>query len=245
MDVTASRQQSKTQGKTDRSGYRYFSDTELGRAHALAHDALDAGQPAAGHRRLGAWLTGRKGRGSRFAHLHWHMAVFEIATGRVREAQARLLEHIVPAMDCGDALTDGPSLLWRLALSGRPPSELPWELTRRVALGVGLEDDPFVQLHALLAFSGAGDTRAVDNWLAKATTASVSVQRQVLIHIARGLRALIVGDNSTAANLLARYMPHAACLGGSGAQNQLFGEIAALAIRRARGPGAASRSRAA
>jgi len=98
-----------------------------------AHRLLDAGRPEEGHRVIGAWLATHEGTGSDWIHLQWHMAVFEIATGRWSSAFRRFARHILPAVSAGDAHTDAPSLLWRLSLASPGGVEIPWEPVRDAA----------------------------------------------------------------------------------------------------------------
>lgn len=101
----------------DRIGFRFFTDGAMGEAHAMAHELLDGDREAEGYERLGAWLEAHPISGSEGIHLHWHQAVFEIAVGRVHAAHRRYLERIAPHVPSGGALTDAPSLLWRLWLA--------------------------------------------------------------------------------------------------------------------------------
>ena len=101
----------------DRSGYVVFSDGDIGAAHVMAHELLDTGEILVGRERLGQWLTGREGAGSDWAHIQFHMAVFELEAGDWDAAYARFLKEVMPiAAASEDALTDAPAT----ASSGLP-----------------------------------------------------------------------------------------------------------------------------
>jgi hypothetical protein len=211
----------------DAGGYAIFSAGEAGSAHVMAHRMLDQGLHAAGHRLLGAWLEGRSGAGSEWVHLQWHMAMFELALGDWKGAFARFRKHILPAATTtGEALTDAPSLLWRLSLAATAPVELPWEPVREMALArMRRPSKPFVELHNLLALAGAGDIESLDGWLRGRAPVGRSQSEGLLVRAALALRAYAAGDHRHAAEALASLAPHLSRVGGSRAQNGLFESI--------------------
>jgi hypothetical protein len=243
METTQARQ-----GTVDRdvSGAPLFCEGAEGFAHVEAHRMLDAGLVEEGHRRLGAWLAVHEGSGSDWAHLQWHMAVFELATGRWDEAHARCMCEVLPAVCAGDAYTDGPSLLWRLSLTAGGAVVLPWETVRDAAIeGVREPCSSYVALHHLLAFSGAGDVSSIERWRHRRERDASSLGEHVLSRMAEGLSAFAGEDYSRAAVTLAATAPHVWRLGGSRAQNELFALISLEARGRAEGNSVFTRRRAA
>jgi hypothetical protein len=220
----------------DVSGSPLFCHGASGSAHVAAHRLLDAGRPAEGHRVLGDWLAAHDGAGSDWTHLQWHMAVFEIATGRWLSAFTRFTRHILPAVSAGDAHTDGPSLLWRLSLTSAGRVEMPWELVREAALErLHAPSDSYVTLHHLLAFAGADDAFSIRRWRNARTCDVSSLSDHVLNRMAEGLGAFAAQDYSRAAVTLAAAAPQVSRLGGSRAQNELFELISQEARWRAEG----------
>jgi hypothetical protein len=133
------------------------------------------------------------------------------------------------------ALTDTPALLWRLALSAPQPVALHWEPMRRTALAYMHDTpDPFVQLHRLLALAGAGDTSGIEHWLRTDQRFANTKQQRVMERFALALWALSSDAYLRAADLLHAVLPDLPLVGGSQAQNQLFGQLAALAAQQAR-----------
>ncbi|UCF46595.1 MAG: hypothetical protein JSU89_05270 [Myxococcales bacterium] len=230
----------------DVSGSPLFCDGASGLAHVVAHRHLDAGQPKEGHRVLGAWLATHEGTGSDWIHLQWHMAVFEIATGRWTAAFQRFVRHIQPAVSVGEAYTDAPSLLWRLSLSNPGRLEIPWEPVREAAIeGLRAPSSPYVELHHLLALAGAGDGSSINRWRSTRTRDGSSLSGHVLTRMAEGLGALVAQDYARAAVTLAATAPQISRLGGSRAQNELFELVSQEARWRAEGTSVFADQRAA
>jgi len=233
-------------GARDVSGAPLFCDGGSGWAHVEAHRLLDTDRPEEGHRVLGAWLAEHEGAGSDWVHLQWHMAVFEIATGRCGAASERYARQILPAVSTGDAYTDAPSLLWRLSLASPGEAEIPWEPVREAAVeGLRAVNAPYVELHHLLALAGAGDGSAIRDWRNTRRRDASSLSGHVLTRMAEGLGAFAARDYSGAAVTLAATVTKVSRLGGSRAQNQLFELISQEARWRAEGTSVFALQRAA
>jgi len=218
------------------SQFKVFSRGEVGQMHVFAHELTDQGRYALGHRVLGEWLDGKRGETSQDVHLHWHMGVFELAVAEWDAAYTRFNELILPAVECGEAATDAPAMLWRLRLNAPRSTPLPWEVARRYA-SVNLDDeaDRFIVLHHLLALAGAGDVSRLDRWLA-APTIPREHGGEVLAQLGQGLRAFANEDFKASAAALNASTSDLADVGGSDAQRQLFHHIAAVAADRAGSP---------
>ena len=219
----------------DVSGYEIFSQGPLGEAHALAHQLADTAQWHRGHQLLGSCLDTQSGEGSDWIHLQFHMAIFELALDDWGSAHRRFLREILPAATrTAQALTDAPALLWRLALSAPAPVKLPWEPIRRTALAHLYEpNDPFVQLHHLMALAGAKDTDSIALWVGKISTLATADDRWILKRFAHAMLALSRDEFAKAANRLHPSLPDLALIGGSQAQNVLFDLLAVRTARQA------------
>lgn len=206
----------------DVSGYAVFAAGEVGVAHVAAHAAVDSGNLETGRRELGAFLDSHTGSGSDWAHLHFHMALFELAANDWDAAYRRFRSEILPlATESQEALTDAPGLLWRLALTAPRPLQLPWAPVRDTALMSLGESDPFVEMHNLLALAGAGDATSILAWLRTASELAPSADRKVR-QFAVALLRYVRGDLALAADMLDDLIPSLGEIGGSHAQNQLF-----------------------
>ncbi len=223
----------------DKSGFRYFAEGDIGQAHAMAHELLDDGRELDGYVQLGEWLRLFEASGapidrasSEWIHLQWHMAVFEIAAGQLIAAYERYRRAILPFVPAGKALTDAPSLLWRLhvapeaAATGEPwTSE--WQCVCDAALErMDLECNAYIAVHHLLAFAGARDVRSLDTWLdAFYARAPCCQKSRFLLQIGWGLRTFANRDYLPATRLLENPSQEVAQFGGSAAQNGIFKQI--------------------
>ena len=212
----------------DALGASLFNHGELGRAHVLAHRALDADEIRNGHFALREFLGARSGTGSCWVHLQWHQLVFELELGRLSCALDLYHREVKPAIEMGLAATDGPSALWRLHLAA-PGFPLDWSpahsiAVRRLAAG---GDEPFVQFHHLLALAGAGDARRLERFISLQGDGTLGrcawmllafVQRQ-WSDVVSGLDMLLSDDRP---------------VGGSRAQNALLRQIRDFAAVRPR-----------
>ena len=221
-------------GVRDAAGYEIFSHGASGAAHAFAHRMFDSGQIHAGRRGLEAWVAGRHGRGSDWLHLHFHLALFELETGDWQRAYDRFeTEILAAAASSAEALTDAPGLLWRLQITAPEPVALPWQPLRRTALANLHRDlSAFVQLHNLLAIAGAGDVRGMQRWLESGSAAEMTPGDRQLRQFAPALIALAAGSWRQAGLLLQATMHEISSVGGSGAQNTLFAQLAAWCARQ-------------
>ena len=204
-------------------GHTIFSDKRSGHLHRIAHHASDHDLPEWGLEALGKPLAENEVLDSRWLHLHFHMARFEIDTGRWEAALQRFRRFYIPAILRGsDVLTDAPALLWWVTLSTPYPVELPWGVVHSMALrAVHQPLDPFVRMHQLLAFAGAKDARALKACIARLTT-TATVADRTLRSTATALLALAEGAWRPAADRITRLMPEILSLGGSHAQQSLF-----------------------
>lgn len=228
-------------GVRDVSGATIFSTGDLGTAHAMAHRMLDAGDFERGYAVLGSWLDGRAGAGSEWLHLQFHMAVLELELGMWDAAFERYVEHLAPAAASTSlALTDAPAIAWRLGLAAGDLDAVPWDGVRCAATRrLTHRDEPYVELHHVLAFAGAGDHGGLERWLVSRGRRARTASDRLVVRFGRAMRAQAAGEVAAAATGLAEVVPFVSVIGGSRAQNLLFEAIADAATRRhaAVGPG--------
>jgi len=220
----------------DVGGFPIFATGEFGPAHVAAHRLFDQGRLQEGHRRLGSWLATHSGAGSDWVHLQFHMALFEIAVGKWYAAYLRFTNEILPvAAATGSALTDAPSLAWRLQLTAPRPVVIAWDVLRRTALRYADHPaTPFVELHHLLALAGADDLENIERWLQKSCSRGArSLTTTVLTSVAVALGAWCRRDYRAAAVAIRRSAPRLHLVGGSHAQRQLFIDLERAARQRA------------
>ena len=169
-------------------------------------------------------------------HGWWHLALFQLAQGRLEDALATYDRHVRDPRSTAVAdLIDASALLWRIGLAGADPG-LRWrELAAAWAPHIEDRFCSFNDLHAMLAFVGARDWRRVDQLVRALRTAYSrptrhgKTTRLLGLAACRALAAFGRGDDLLAITLLASLPAQAHRLGGSHAQR----DVLHLTMRRA------------
>lgn len=209
-------------------------------AHAVAHVNEMRGDLDRGI----AWLEAGAAQwapGSGFAyHNWWHLALLYLDRGDTRQVLALYDEKIRPAPDAQVLLEwiDASAMLWRLRLEGVDvgerfaPLAACWERAR---------DDAFYafnDVHAVLAFLGAGRIADAERILASLRRVALEdsdngdMTRRVGLPFAAACVALEKGDAAHCAETLLAVRPVAQRFGGSHAQRDLLSLTALHAAMR-------------
>ncbi len=197
-------------------------------SHSVTHSYFEQGDAANGGRWLGDWLDGWDRRASYNTHLSWHLALFELAQGKYRQALDLYETHIRPGVQARNLanLQDAASLMWRLQIySGAEPGK-PWDEVREMALPAAETPGPaFRDCHAALAFAGAGDAESTQKFVDRVKAQGEKgddLSREMVLPIALGAAAFAAGDYDEAADLMGPTYPMLARIGGSHAQREVF-----------------------
>ncbi|MCW5635605.1 MAG: tetratricopeptide repeat protein [Rubrivivax sp.] len=221
--------------------------------HVMAHVLETAGRADDGV----TWMHGRiddHAADRQFSvHTWWHLALFHLGAGEPAEA-LRLYDRRVRATASAEVadLIDAASLLWRLELAGGEPGARWHALAAAWAHHAEDAFCSFSDVHAMLAFAGAGDEANAQRLLrtlraaAGRPTRHGETTRQLGEPACRALHAFARGDAALASTLLARLPALAHRLGGSHAQRDVLYLTWLHAIERVRRPmrGTASRGAA-
>jgi tetratricopeptide (TPR) repeat protein len=197
--------------------------------HVMAHVFEMTGRAQAGAR----WLTAHQphwAAGTTVAtHCWWHLALFHLRQGDVDHTLALYDRRVRDARSAqiGD-LIDAAALLWRLRLHGVDAGARWAELA--AAWSVHLDDGfcTFNDLHAMMAFVGAGEGSMAERLVAhldRARTRATrhgATTRQIGLPACRGLLAFGRGDDALAVTLLASLPAAAHRVGGSHAQRDVL-----------------------
>lgn len=208
--------------------------------HAVAHCFEMQGRSADGI----LWMESREADWSQdnaiAVHNFWHTALFYLDLGE-RERVLELYDRNVrgSASEVMLDLVDASALLWRLELAGFDVKARFQELAaafRRV------EEEghyAFNDLHALMAYAGAGALRDVERVLRGLERASSEpgtnavLAREVGLPASRGFAAFAVGDYASAVDSLFAVRPFAHSFGGSHAQRDVLDATLVVAAQRA------------
>ncbi len=206
--------------------------------HARAHVLEMQGRTAEGVR----WMTDRLAHwdrpGASGAHVWWHLSLYHLDLGDAQRAleiyDARLAND-----DAGvSELIDAAALLWRLELRGAALGERWSRLADRWAPRAEHAFCAFSDVHAMLAFVGAGRRdlqqrllRAQRRRLALGGT-NVEMIRNVGLPAAEALAAFGRGDYARAVRRLRGLPDVSHRLGGSHAQRGVLGLTLREALKR-------------
>ncbi|HKZ04385.1 MAG TPA: tetratricopeptide repeat protein [Methylomirabilota bacterium] len=217
-------------------------------AHALAHVCYETGAVDEGTRFLEGWLPGYERASTLHCHLSWHLALFELARGRIERALEVYEDAIAPGASQApplNTLSDSAALLWRLGLYGEPTPAARWarvaEFAARAFPRPGLA---FADIHVALAHAGHGDTAALTRIVEafrEADRAGRLPAGPGAAALAEGLGAFAAGDYPGTIARIAPIAGEVIRLGGSHAQRDVFEETLIQAyLRSGRGSEAAA-----
>jgi tetratricopeptide (TPR) repeat protein len=191
--------------------------------HALAHVFYEAGEPEAAAELLDAWLPGYGRAAPLHCHLSWHHALSELERGNLGAAWAIYHDALTPAASSLappiNALTDAAAFLWRVHLRGEVVPREEWEAVRALADGFA-PGIVFADLHAALVYAICEDLATLQFRL-ESLRRSASAGT-IALPLAEGLAAFARGEFAQAVTLLTPVKEGVVCVGGSGAQRDLF-----------------------
>jgi hypothetical protein len=210
-------------------------------AHALAHAYFEQGDAASGGKFLSGWLPAHDRASFLNGHLTWHLALLVLETDDCQGALKIYQEQIRPSVSDApliNVVTDGASLLWRLALDGRDISRSHWdeiaEFGDRRLPHAGAH---FMDLHCVLAAAAMGDDARLNRRLSELERLHADgrlAPGATALELCRGVRAFAAGDDREAIRILEPLMPEVVRIGGSHAQRELWEDTLIMACLRAR-----------
>lgn len=210
--------------------------------HARTHVLEMQGRAAEGIRWMGERAAFWTGHGASSTHVWWHLALHHLELGNARHALAiydrRIASGDAPALN---ELIDASALLWRLELHGTDPGARWQVLAERWAPRAEDAFCAFNDLHAMMAFVGAGRRdlaqrllQAQQRRLPQGGT-NAGMLWTVGLPASQSLAAYGEEDYDLAAHLL-RPLPEVSHrLGGSRAQHGLLGLTLKAAEKRGQG----------
>lgn len=204
--------------------------------HVMAHIFEMTDRPDAGAQWLEAHAAAWSADTLVATHCWWHLALFELARGRLDRALALYDERVRlgHSSELAD-LIDASALQWRLLLHGVDTGARAAELADAWAPHVDDGFCSFSDLHAMLAFVAARDwaqAQRLERVLVQARsrpTRHGTSTRVLGLPACRALMAFGRGDDARSVELLARLPALAHRLGGSHAQR----DVLQLTARRA------------
>ncbi len=208
--------------------------------HGLAHAWYELGDDEAGTTFLERFLSSFPRDAGMHCHVSWHLAMFELRSGRPERMWAVYDDAVAPRA-CPlasplNAATDAASLLWRAALHGERVTEEQWREVRAYVLerfpSTGI---PFVDVHRAIACVLGGDPRSLESIVSVMREADARGQLPtgpVTPDVIEGLAAFAAGDDATTIRRLAPRLEELVRVGGSHAQRDLFSHTLIAACLR-------------
>jgi tetratricopeptide (TPR) repeat protein len=196
-------------------------------SHNIAHVCYETVDNAGGIAMLSEWLEGYDRLAPFHCHLAWHLALFELQSGRPEEALAIYERDIAGAVNPRLAMIDGTALLWRFGLYELPMGPLPWRHLADLAGRVTRPGFVFGDIHAAIAYASAGDTAAMSALIAGLEALDAKghpIARPVVLPLVRGTTAFAAGDYAGALGHLEPVDGQIHRVGGSHAQWELYEE---------------------
>jgi hypothetical protein len=201
--------------------------------HALAHVLLTRGEIDQGAEFLEACRpTWTDLNSFMWTHLWWHLALFYLSQGRIREVLALYDQHCWGvAKEYSQDQIGAVSLLARVELAGLEVGDRWQDLGAHLAARAVDTLQPFLSLQYLYGLARAGRPEAdrllaaVEERAEGAGAFEVETWRAVALPAARGLLAHARREYDTAWTQLSLALPRLSEIGGSHAQRDLFDQI--------------------
>jgi tetratricopeptide (TPR) repeat protein len=176
-------------------------------------------------------------------HNYWHLALFQLELGDTDRALTIYDQHIRPRpTKVAYENVDASALLWRLYLRGMEPRERFVELANDWSDSGEQGHYAFNDVHAVLAFTGAGETarsaRAIAELegCASGTGTNAMMAREVGVPLARAIHAFGVGRYDECLDALMPVRTRVSRFGGSHAQRDVVHlTLVEAAVRAGRG----------
>ena len=217
--------------------------------HAVAHVMEMQGRFADGVRWMGSRSRWWSDAGPAATHLWWHLALYHLELGQPAHA-LRIYDRRMQGESLSE-LIDGSSLLWRLHLHRISVDSRLGALAARWSSYADDAHCAFNDLHAMMAFAGAGRWDCAGRLLAaqerrvrRLWGANHDMTRLVGLPACRALAAFGRGDYAGAERLLRALPPVAHRIGGSHAQRDVLQLTRFAALSRKSSPASAARIRA-
>jgi tetratricopeptide (TPR) repeat protein len=207
-------------------------------SHNVSHVFYETNDHESGIAFLDSWLPEYPTNAQGYGHLSWHHALFALASGqlgRLWDTYERSLRP--PTLPSPTKLPDTASLLWRLHIYGAVDAPLAWQPVRDLAARlVAKPGRTFFDVHAALAYAGAGDDAAMEGLIEGLQQLAADgnlLAGDVSLPLVRGVAAFERGNYDETIREIAPVMPEVVRIGGSNAQREVFEDTLLQAYLRA------------
>lgn len=206
-------------------------------SHNLSHVFYETNDHESGITFLETWMPDYPTNAQLYGHFSWHLTLFALASGqfeRFWDIYERSLQP--PTMLSPTKLPDTASLLWRLHIYDAVDAPLPWQPVRDLAAAFAKPGMTFFDVHAALAYAGAGDDAAMGaliEGLQQLAASGHLLAGNVSLPLVRGVAAFKRGNYDETIREIAPVASEIVRIGGSNAQREVFEDTLLQAYLRA------------
>jgi Tfp pilus assembly protein PilF len=207
--------------------------------HALAHAMFEDGSGGDAEQLISQWLPTYDRSGLMHGHISWHEALVALEHGDVARALAIYAERVQPKVTTApplNSVTDGASLLWRLAAYGHSvPKEIWVDAAAHARRSFPKAGVPFADLHMALVAAATGDHAGLAQRIAdleKRLADGKLPPGPMLPAVCRAALAFADGDYKRCANILEPVANEVVRIGGSHAQREIVEDTLLVAFMK-------------
>jgi hypothetical protein len=216
--------------------------------HSLLHAMFEDGSVAAADALVTEWVPSYDRSGILHGHIRWHQALGALEAGDAARALAIYAEVLKPSVTSAppiNVISDGASLLWRLAAYGHDvPGDLWLEADGFAQNAFPRSSIPFADVHMALFAAATHNTAALEQRLGvieQRLSEGKLAAGPVVPKICRAMSAFAGEDYQGCVRHLEPVLDDVVRIGGSHAQRQIVEDTFIVALMRG---GELSRARA-
>ncbi len=208
-------------------------------AHALAHAMFEDGSVNDAEALVEDWLPIYDRSGILHGHMSWHQALAALEHGDAARALAIYNDRIQPKVTTAppiNSVTDGTSLLWRMAIEGHSVPKDTWDdavaHAERSFPNAGVT---FADVHLALVSAATGNNAGLEmriDTLEKRLGEGKLAAGAVVPAICRAARAFAEDDFAGCARILTPVADEVVRIGGSHAQREIIEDTLLVALMK-------------
>lgn len=207
--------------------------------HALAHAMFEDGSGGDADRLITGWIPSYDRSGLMHGHICWHQALVALENGDAQRALSIYAAKVQPKVTLApplNSVSDGASLLWRLAAYGHDvPKELWADAAAHAERSFPKAGVAFADMHMALVAAATGNQAALDrriDELEKRLADGRLAPGPVMLALCRALFAFGGGNYAECARILEPVAADVVRIGGSHAQREIVEDTLLVAFMK-------------
>jgi hypothetical protein len=207
--------------------------------HALAHAMFEDGSGDDAEQLITQWLPTYDRSGLLHGHISWHQALVALERGDVARALAIYAERVQPKVTTApplNSVTDGASLLWRLAAYGHEVPQDIWnDAAAHAERSFPKAGVPFADMHMALVAAATGNHASLTQRIAdleKRLADGKLAPGAMLPAVCRAMLAFADGNHKECVRILEPVSVDVVRIGGSHAQREIVEDTLLVALMK-------------